>query len=244
MTVADQYSLISLNLNYSSWSLRPRVLMDYYSIVYELEMHFMDVPQSLEEMRKRSPSGKAPALVINNGLIVTDSLAILETLAERHPWLPILPRHPTLRALCRSVSAEMHSSFPSLRTEMTCNLSVTPDMIDEPQWKPETLQDIKRIDQVWKECRQRIERAVHDGEFPRVDDHGFLFGLFSIADAMYFPVVTRFVTYYGIERLSDESRRYCQAILALPAVKRIYAEAHEEYKTHVVAHYELYKKQS
>ena len=196
------YTLVIGTKNWSSWSLRPWLLMRATGIPFEE----IEIPLRTEGTKAailaHSPSGQVPILKIKDGPVVWDSLAIAEVLAERHPERTLWPSHPTARARARSVSAEMHSGFRSLRQEMpldclarTTNLMVSSD----------TQEDIARIITLWSDCR-----AEFGAQGP------FLFGGFSIADAMYAPVVLRFVT-YGVD-LPPPARAYADAIGALPAL--------------------------
>lgn len=140
-----------------------------------------------------------------------DSLAICEHLAERFPAAKLWPDDIAARARARSISAEMHAGFADLRRELPMNITArTPR---EPG--PEAARDIERVLAIWTE-----QRALQADRGP------FLFGAFSIADAMYAPVVTRFVT-YGVP-VSGPARDYMDAVLALPALQRWSADAAEE----------------
>jgi glutathione S-transferase len=164
--------------------------------------------ESKAEILRYSPSGKVPVL-LEGTLAVWDSLAISEYLAERHPELHLWPRDVSQRAAARSISAEMHSSFRGLRASMSMNCRRSLPGLGR---SVEVAADIERIQRIWAECRAR---------------HGaggsFLFGAFTIADAMYAPVVLRFRTY--AVQLSPVSRAYADAILALPPMQQWLADA-------------------
>ena len=113
----DGYTLFIGDKNLSSWSLRPWIAMRHCGIPFVEERIRLRQPESRESILRHSPSGKVPALKAN-GLVVFDSLAILEYLAERHPDLQLWPRDGDARALARSISAEMHSGFVTLRNDM------------------------------------------------------------------------------------------------------------------------------
>jgi glutathione S-transferase len=210
--------------------------MEYYNIPYTAHMYYKADPESLAAMKQHSPNLLAPVLEIVTGdksLLVADSLAICETLAELYPWLPLWPTDPHQRALARMVACEMHSSFASLRNEMPMNIDLKIETVSA-EWKPETLSDIKRVEEIWNQCRANVKPE---------EDEGFLFGRFSIADAMFVPVVFRFNSYYGIDNLSLTSKQYCCTILEMGAIKRLRTEAALERKEHPIPSYEgLYSK--
>jgi glutathione S-transferase len=140
---------------------------------------------------------------VHGELVVWDSLAICEYLAELFPQAKLWPEDATARAVARSVTAEMHSSFANLRTHMPMNLRARRPGEGRA---PGVAEDIARVTALWSECRSRFGRGGP-----------FLFGAFSIADAFYAPVVTRFVT-YGVE-LDAVCGAYRDAVLALPTMK-------------------------
>jgi glutathione S-transferase len=203
--------LVIGNKAYSSWSLRPWLLLRESGIAFDEIMIPLYQPDSPRKIRERSPSGRVPAL-IDGDLTVWDSLAICEYLAERFPKAKGWPEDPKARAVARCVCAEMHSGFAAVRTELPMNLrgrrtGVTPSDTARAE--------IDRIFEIWSDCRRQFGA---DGKF--------LFGRFGIADAMYAPVVTRFAT-YGIE-LTGEVRAYSEAILALASLKEWTQAAREE----------------
>jgi glutathione S-transferase len=211
--------LVIGNKAYSSWSMRPWLLMRQADIAFRE----IRLPLKSEEWRNRiaqySPSGKVPAL-IDGGVTVWDSLAIAEYLAEKYPDRPLWPRDAAARATARSASAEMHSGFQALRTQMPMNLRrQRPGQGNTPA----VLADVARICALWRDCRSRFA-----GNGP------FLFGEFSIADAMYAPVVTRLMTY--VVEVDDEAARYVDAVSGLPAFQAWVADARRE--TEFIADYE------
>ena len=188
--------------NYSSWSLRPWVLMRQTGIAFDeisIELGEASTPARIAEY---SPSGKVPCLVTDDGQSIWESLAIAETLAERFPDKALWPRDPAARAHARSVASEMHGGFGDLRSAMWMNIRA--------KWPganatPGALADIARIDAIWSECLTRYGGP-------------FLFGeSFTIADAMYAPVVMRFNTY--APKLSEAASAYARHITALPVVR-------------------------
>jgi glutathione S-transferase len=195
-------TLIIGNKNYSSWSLRPWLLMRCAGLAFRELRIPLYTPESKAQIRSHSPSGKVPCL-LDGDLAIWDSLAICEYLAERHPALELWPALPAARAVARSVSAEMHAGFQHLRSNMSMNCrGVFPGL----GRTVEVAGEIERIQRIWADCRARFGSAGP-----------FLFGRFSIADAMYAPVVLRFRTYQV--QLNPVSREYADAVLGLPALQ-------------------------
>ena len=212
-------TLIIGNKNYSSWSLRPWLLLKQAGIPFR-ELY---IPIRGDAWRSQihdlSPSGKVPAL-IHGDVHVWDSLAICEYLAECFPEKQLWPAAVAARAEARSVSAEMHSGFQALRENMFMNIR---RHMPTRGRTPGTLADIERILAIWNDCRAR-----HATGGP------FLFGAFSIADAMYAPVALRFETY--AVKTEGAAGDYARTLLALPAMQEWITAAHTE--TEQLAHYE------
>jgi glutathione S-transferase len=205
--------------NYSSWSMRPWLLLTHFGIPFEEVLIELDEAGTKAAILSYSASGKVPCLVSEDGFVVWDSLAIAETLADRYPQHALWPREPNARARARSISAEMHSGFGALRNAMPMNIRLTRPGVGT---EPEVLADIARIDTLWRECL-----AASGGPF--------LFGEFCIADAMYAPVAMRFNSYQP--KLSAEAAAYAQRVTASPAVAAWIEAARRE--THIVADDEL-----
>ncbi len=201
--------LVIGNKNYSSWSLRAWLAMKALELPFEERRIALYVTGAKEEILRDSPSGKVPCLV-DGAVRVWESLAILEYLAETHPQL--WPAAPAARAVARSISAEMHAGFAQLRQHMSMNVR---KRYPGKGRTPEVLQEIGRIAALWSECRARF-----GGSGP------YLFGRFSAADCMYAPVVLRFRT-YEVDSPAD-CRAYCEAMLALPAMREWIAAAEAE----------------
>jgi glutathione S-transferase len=219
---ADGYTLIIGDKNFSSWSLRPWLAMKHCDIPFAEERIRLRQPESKAAILRHSPSGKVPALK-TNGLVVFDSLAILEFLAERHPEHRMWPRDPEMRALARSISAEMHSGFVSLRNDMPMDLLAR---LPTPPIGEELARDIRRIVAIWRETR------AYGAGGP------FLFGAFGNADAMYAPVATRFRTYgVDLSAFGDDGKAaaYAETILALPEMAEWAAGAEEEIRARLSA---------
>jgi glutathione S-transferase len=203
--------LVIGNKNYSSWSLRPWLFMSVTGIPFEERRIALYREDSRARLLACSPSGLVPVL-LHDGLVVWDTLAILETLAELYPDTHGWPHAADERAQARAISAEMHAGFRALREHLPMNLR---RRIDPGPRAAAVEDDIARVRAIWRDCRR-----AHPGVGP------FLFGRFSIADAMYAPVVTRFET-YGV-RVGPLEREYMDAILALPAMRAWIAAARAE----------------
>jgi glutathione S-transferase len=197
-----QTTLIIGNRNYSSWSLRAWLALEATGHLYDEVMIPLGRPETTAEILQWSPTGRVPALRTDE-IILWDSLAICEHLAESHPDANLWPTDAGARAAARSVVAEMHSGFVSLRKHMPMNLRASyPGAGREPGVD----YDIARITAIWEECR----RTHGDGG-------DLLFGGFTIADAFYAPVVSRFLT-YGISP-GGIAGDYMKAAWALPAMR-------------------------
>jgi glutathione S-transferase len=205
--------------NYSSWSMRPWLLLTHFGIPFEEVLIELDQPGTKAAILSFSASGKVPCLISEDGEAVWDSLAIAETLAERFPQHAMWPRDANARAQARSVSAEMHSGFAELRTHMPMAIRSSKPGAGAT---PGALADIARIDALWNAC---------------LDASGgpFLFGEFTIADAMFAPVVMRFNSY--APPLSAKAAAYAARVTALPAVAAWIEAARRE--THRIGHDEL-----
>lgn len=204
--MAARYTLIVGTKDWSSWSLRPYVALRAIGVPFTEDVIRLRHDTTSEEVAKRTPAGRVPVLKIEEGgktAIVWDSLAICETLAERHPEAKLWPDDPAVRAQARSYAAEMHSGFPDVRDQLSMDFArshPTPDLRDS------TKAQIARIIEAWSGA---LEDYGKDG--------GFLFGRFSVADCMYAPVVSRFRT-YGIA-LPKIAADYSARMFALPAMQ-------------------------
>jgi glutathione S-transferase len=204
--------LIIANKNYSSWSLRPWLLLKHLGIPFEEEKISFNDPSFKARVRAFSPTGLVPVLV-DGDLAVWDSLAIVEYVAETHPDRGVWPAARAARARARSVCAEMHAGFKALRSRlgMNCELHLPMAVLDL-----ETRRDVGRVCDLWADCARFGDGAGGP----------FLFGAFSAADAYFAPVVRRFITYdIG---LPEAARRYVATIDALPAMKEWVAAARAE----------------
>ena len=192
--------------NYSSWSLRPWLVLKQADLPFEEIRVRLGQSGTRPEILKYSPSGKVPCL-IDDSVVIWDSLAICEYLAEKTPSL--WPADARMRAEARAVSAEMHSGFLAMRRALPMDISASKP---HEARSAEANADINRIVGIWELCRQRFS-----GQGP------FLFGRFSIADAMYAPIVWRFLT-YAVD-LPPASRAWLETMRSLPAMQAWYADA-------------------
>ena len=203
-------TLVIGNKNYSSWSMRPWVALVAAGIPFTEVRVLLDKPDTATNIAQYSASGRVPVLLAGE-MTIWDSLAICEYVAEQFPEKHMWPQDVAARALARSVVAEMHSGFGDLRTAMTMNIKAR---LPGRGRTPGAQADIGRICEIWEEC---LSRFGH---------HNFLFGDFSIADAFFAPIVTRFQT-YGVA-LAPALQAYCARVLAHPAVARWIEEAMAE----------------
>lgn len=195
--------------NYSTWSLRPWLAIKQAGLPFEEIMIPLRDSQTKTEILKYSPSGKIPCL-IDGQTVVWDSLAICEYLAEKSPSL--WPGDRKARAEARSIAAEMHSGFPALRQGMPMDILASKPFDER---SAEVMADIARIVAIWEACRARYAKTGP-----------FLFGSFSIADAMFAPVVWRFLTY--VVDLPPASKAWVETMTALPAMQEWRAGAQAE----------------
>ncbi len=194
------------NKNYSSWSLRPWLLMRHAGIEFEevnLRLDFSEGSVFRRQLLAVAPIAKVPVLV-DDGLAIWDTLAIAEYLAEKFPHLNLWPRARAARATARSLCAEMHAGFGALRNHFPMNIEASLPVVGAKvlSEQPEAVLDVARIGDMWS-------RALDDSGGP------FLFGAFGVVDAYYAPVCTRLRT-YGIA-LPAGPQCYAQRVLALDA---------------------------
>lgn len=201
--------LIIANRNYSSWSLRAWLVLSHFGIPCEEELAPLSGEGWKENLVRKSPTGRVPVL-IDGDLVVPETIAIIEYLAEKYPDREIWPADPAARALARAASAEMHAGFTGLRQAAPMNLrSSYPGRVDHDA----VADDLKRLETLW------------DGLLSR-SGGPYLFGAFSAADAMFAPVAGRIRTYEL--PVTDIASRYVDAIYALPAFQTWLSEALKE----------------
>ena len=201
--------LVIGNKNYSSWSMRPWVLMKHFGVAFEeIKLRFDFTPGSsfYQELKRYTPVAKVPVLLID-GFAVWDTLAIAEYVAERFPDRALWPRDARQRARARSVCAEMHSGFGALRSACPMNIEASLPDIGRLVWRdqPAVRADVARLCGMWGE----LLAAQPPGSL--------LFGAFSIADAYYAPVCMRLRT-YGLPLPADIAA-YVERVAALPGVR-------------------------
>jgi glutathione S-transferase len=199
IAMADRLLVIG-NHNYSSWSLRPWLVLKHLGLPFRLERIALEQPGTAAAIRRHSPAGRVPVLV-EGDVTVWDSLAIIEHLAERRPGL--WPADPVARGMARSVSAEMHSGFQALRNELPMNIRASGRKVTP---SPDASVDVQRILAIWTAARERFGTSGP-----------WLFGSFSAADAMFTPVASRFRT-YGTE-VPDPLRPLQDTMLGSPAMR-------------------------
>jgi glutathione S-transferase len=215
-----RYTLIVGTRSWSSWSLRPFMALMAIGEPFEtvdIRLRQSDSPTTREQILKHSPAGKVPVLEIEEGassseavghkksgktLTVWDSLAICDVLAERHPEAGLWPKDAAARATARSYACEMHSGFPDVRDQLSMDFARKKDL---PELREETRTQIARILSAWETAL-----ATYKGPF--------LFGPLSVADCMYAPVVSRFLT-YSVD-VPAPVRSYMDRMMALPAMQQ------------------------
>lgn len=203
-----ELTLVIGNRNYSSWSFRPWLAMRVAGLDFDEIVIPLDRPDTKARIAEHGPAGRVPILH-HGALTVWESLAICEYAAEIAPGAALWPEDAAARAVARSVGAEMHAGFAALRQALPMNVRAERRkvMVDPPLQA-----DIGRVAQIWRDCRDRFGAGGP-----------FLFGRFSIADAMFAPVASRFRT-YGVP-LGPVEQAYCDAIHALPAMREWVAAA-------------------
>jgi glutathione S-transferase len=213
----DSVGAMSLTLyvgskRYSSWSLRPYVALGHTGAQFDCKTILLDQDDTKANIAKVTPAGRVPVLHHGN-LIIWDSLAICEYVNELYPAAKLWPADPAARSQARAISAEMHAGFAALRRDMPMDIGAS---LAGRGHTAEALADARRVMAIWRE-------ALTASGGP------FLFGAFSIADAMFAPVTTRFVT-YGVD-LDPQCRAYVDSVHALPAMKQWIADAAREPKS-------------
>ena len=198
------------NKKYSSWSLRPWLVLKHAGVAFEEVVVPLDLPETAQNIRKYSPSGRVPAL-IDGDLTVWDSLAIAEYLHEKFPQKGLWPKDAARRARARSIAAEMHSGFANLRND--CSMKIV-QQYPYKTLRPETQADVDRIVSIWEECLKESGGPFLFGKEP------------CIADAFYAPVVSRLRT-YSIP-VKGAAKAYCDTVWAWPALQAWVADAQRE----------------
>jgi len=201
--------LVIGNRNYSSWSVRPWLVLTHFEIPFEEELAPLSGPGWKENLRQKSPTGRVPVL-LDGDLLIPETTAIIEYLAELYPDRGIWPLDRQQRALARAAAAEMHAGFAALRNEAPMNIRASlPGRVPHDR----VAGDLHRIEALWSD---NLERSGGP----------YLFGGFTAADAMFAPVASRIRTYEL--PVSDTAMEYVEAIYALPAFQSLFAKAAAE----------------
>ena len=207
----NDLSIVVGNKNYSSWSLRAWLVLKQTGVPFEEIVIPLDQPETKEKLRAHSPSERVPVLKHGDETI-WESLAIAEYLAELFPTTKLWPSHPSARAVARAVSNEIHAGLVALRTHMPMDVRGRYPGKGRGHGVDK---DIDRIADLWRACRNRFGGG---GDY--------LFGPFTIADAMYAPVVSRFIT-YDVE-LDHIGAAYRDAVWRWPAMQEWAKSASDE----------------
>jgi glutathione S-transferase len=203
--------LVIANKAYSSWSLRPWILLAHFKIPFEEIVIPLDQPDTRKKILKYAANGKCPSLH-DGETAIWESIAIVEYVAEKYPDKAIWPKNKAARAHARTLSAEMHAGFQALRQHCPTNF-VRP--VRKRELIPEVEADVVRIEAAWAQARKTFGAAGP-----------FLFGRFSAADAMFAPVVNRLHVYDV--KVKKATRDYMDAVMALPAWKAWIRDAEAE----------------
>jgi glutathione S-transferase len=204
--------LIIGNQNYSSWSMRPWVAMTHFGLPFETTKIELDTPFFAAQIKQYTSASTVPVLITDQGT-ATDSLSILETLADRHPQM--WPSHQSLKIMARNAVSRMHSGFFALRNEMPMNCRANQRSLSI---SPACRNDIDQVQDLWAQC---IAAASQQGQ-----NQGYLLGEFCIADAFFAPVVVRLRGYKV--NVNEATRAYMDTLLATPAVMAWMAAGVEE----------------
>ena len=205
-------TLVIGNWNYSSWSLRAWIALRMARVEFQVERVLLYQPDTRAQILAHSAAGTVPILK-HDGLVLSESLAICEYAAELAPAARLWPDDLAMRARARSVATEMHGGFPAVRQALPLNFCGRAKRT--PQLSDDARAQLARIESLWTECRRHQGRGGP-----------FLFGHFTIADAMYAPVVSRLRT-YGV-KVGEVAQAYADAVWALPAMQEWGAEAARE----------------
>ena len=204
--------LIIGNQNYSSWSMRPWVAMTHFGLPFETTKRELDTPFFAAQIKQYTSASTVPVLITDQGT-ATDSLSILETLADRHPQM--WPSHQSLKIMARNAVSRMHSGFFALRNEMPMNCRANQRSLSI---SPACRNDIDQVQDLWAQC---IAAASQQGQ-----NQGYLLGEFCIADAFFAPVVVRLRGYKV--KVNEATQAYMDTLLATPAVMAWMAAGVEE----------------
>jgi glutathione S-transferase len=211
-----EFTLVLGNKNYSSWSLRAWLALKASGAAFEEVVVPLRESDTRTAILRYSPSGKVPCLV-HGAVTVWESLAIGEYIAELFPDAALWPKNAAARAHARAISAEMHAGFFALRRALPMNVRAKPH--GGFPFSEEAQQDINRVEAIWRDARDRFAGSA-------AEDGPFLFGRFTLADAMYAPVASRFTTYPVA--LGETATRYRDAVMSHPFMVEWRAAAQAE----------------
>ncbi|KAF3309714.1 hypothetical protein TWF173_010607 [Orbilia oligospora] len=223
---SQELQLLALPIRYSSWTVRPVVLLEYFGIPYSAKFFRLADAESLASLHAESPSGLVP-VIIDKQLPhpVHDSLAIGEYLHDKYPEKGLWPKELKLRTYGRSIVAELHSGFTNIRTDFPHNFAVKYN--PPPQFSDKLLREVKRVLSIFDTARNLARETLGNR------DEGFLLGSFSIADAFYWPVLSRFFTYsVDLSCSTTEASEYIAKMWKEPTLKRIGEMQLREVKEH------------
>lgn len=209
----NKFSLVIGDKNLSSWSLRPWLVLKKTGISFKEIKIQLDTEKTSFEIKKYSTAGKVPILIHNN-LTITDSMAICEYLHEVFPNKKLWPDSIEDRALARSYAAEMHSSFQSIRNQLSMDIRLKMKI---NHLLPSTISEIKRVLFIWNSCLEKSKGP-------------FLFGEFGIVDAFYAPIVLRFIS-YGIQIKDRRILQYMKNVTTDANMKQWIQAAKKEKNT-------------
>ncbi|KAK6529958.1 hypothetical protein TWF281_009108 [Arthrobotrys megalospora] len=223
---SQELQLLALPLRYSSWTVRPVVLLEYFGIPYTAKWFRLADPESLALLHAESPSGLVPVIIDKElSQPVHDSIAIGEYLHDKYPEKKIWPENLALRTYGRSIVAELHSGFVNIRTDFTHNFPVKYN--PPPQFSDKLIKEVKRVLTIFDTARKMAKETLGD------QDEGFLLGSFSVADAFYWPILSRFFTYSAdLSGATPEASAYIAKMWKEPALKRIGEMQFREVKEH------------
>ncbi len=210
MAAHAELILVIGDKNLSSWSMRPWLAMRAAGIPFREVKILLDQKNTAAKIKQYSPSGRVP-LLVHGGIKIWDSLAICEYLAETFKNHSLWPADKSDRAFARSIAAEMHSSFQSLRSQLSMDIRLRTEI---RHLTSSTEEDISRIVELWAQCLKKSSGP-------------FLLGEFGIVDAFYAPVVFRFVS-YGIKVKNRKIVQYMKSMQNHPSVKEWVKEAKKE----------------
>ncbi|KAL4959048.1 glutathione S-transferase [Aspergillus stella-maris] len=214
-----EYHLLGTYTRYSSWTARVEAVLEYFDIPYTTRK----IP--LDQAKTHSPSGLIPLLTSHTHKItITDSLAIVEYLAEQNPEKHLWPSNPTLRALARSATAEMHSGFATLRN--TYHTNFVARYTGNIPVSEAARREIRRVLSIWDNARKvTVERLGQDGD----EDEGFLFGRFSIADAWFWPLLWRIRSYnLPLDDATPDALKWMEKMWSDPKTRKLIHGYHRQ----------------